>query len=63
MSQKNLDSKEKVSLNVQIDQQLMSDLHLMSKNSGKEVSEIVEVALKRFRSSHADYMGIKLDYP
>ncbi len=35
----------------------------MSENSEMSVDDIVAVAIKRFRSSHADYMGIKLDYP
>tara|TARA_Y100000768_G_scaffold389043_2_gene391431 strand:- start:21536 stop:21727 length:192 start_codon:yes stop_codon:yes gene_type:complete len=57
------EKKQKEELTVKIDKQLIADLELMSKNSGKQVDDLVAVAIKRFRSSHADYMGIKLDYP
>ena len=50
-------------LDVQIEEQLINDLKTMADNSGLSVEEIVAIAIKRFRSSHADYMGIKLDYP
>ncbi len=50
-------------LNVEIETQLWSDLETMSKNSGIGMDELVTIAIKRFRSSHADYMGIDLDYP
>lgn len=54
---------EVVDLSVKIEAQIISDVNLMAKNSGKSVEEIVTVALKRFRSAHADYMGIDLNYP
>ena len=57
------EKKQKEELTVKIDKQLIADLELLSKNSGKQVDDLVAVAIKRFRSSHADYMGIKLDYP
>jgi hypothetical protein len=50
-------------LTVKIESQVVSDLQTMAENSGLPVEEIVVVALKRYRSSHADYLGVKLDYP
>lgn len=50
-------------LEVQIEEQLVRDLKVMSENSNLSVDDLVAVAIKRFRSSHADYMGINLDYP
>lgn len=50
-------------LKVKIEKSLVQDLEKMSENSGMSVDDLVTVALKRFRSSHADYMGINLDYP
>ncbi|MBC75769.1 MAG: hypothetical protein CME64_07120 [Halobacteriovoraceae bacterium] len=50
-------------LTVNIEAQLSEDLEKMSKNSGLPIDELVTIAVKRFRSSHADYMGIDLDYP
>lgn len=50
-------------LKVKVEAQLIKDLETMSQNSEMTVDELVTVAIKRFRSSHADYMGIKLDYP
>lgn len=61
-SQKHNDGELK-ELKVQIEAQLLEDLDTMAKNSGLKVDELVAVAIKRFRSSHADYMGIDLDYP
>ncbi|MAX65369.1 MAG: hypothetical protein QF441_14720 [Bacteriovoracaceae bacterium] len=54
---------ELADLTVKIEAQLIKDLQTMSENSEMSVDDIVAVAIKRFRSSHADYMGIKLDYP
>lgn len=50
-------------LKVKIEAQLIEDLEKMSENSGLPIEELVTIAIKRFRSSHADYMGINLDYP
>lgn len=50
-------------LSVKIEKQLVLDLQTMAENSDLSVDELVAVALKRFRSSHADYMGVKLDFP
>ena len=54
---------ELTELKVKIEKQLVADLELMSKNSHVPVEDLVAIAIKRFRSSHADYMEIKLDYP
>ena len=51
------------SLKVDIEAKVVKDLTTMSKNSGISIDDLVVTALKRFRSSHADYMGIDLDYP
>ena len=56
-------TKATAELKVNIDPGLIEDLNTMAENSGKSVEELVTTAIKRFRSSHADYMGIKLDYP
>ena len=54
---------ELADLAVKIEQNVLQDLETMSKNSGLSLDDIVVIALKRFKSSHADYMGIDLDYP
>ncbi len=41
---------------VKIEKQVAHDLELMSKNTGMPVADIVVIALKRFRSSHLDYL-------
>ena len=61
-SQKHNDG-ELAELKVQIEAQLLKDLNKMSEISGLEINELVTIAIKRFKSSHADYMGIDLDYP
>lgn len=50
-------------LKVNIEKQLTEDLETMAKNSGLSIDDLVAVAVKRFRSSHADYMGFDMDYP
>tara|TARA_B100001971_G_scaffold214585_1_gene252933 strand:- start:135528 stop:135719 length:192 start_codon:yes stop_codon:yes gene_type:complete len=50
-------------LTVKIEAKLIQDLETMSSNSGLSMEDLVAIAIKRFRSSHADYMGIDLDYP
>ena len=50
-------------LKVEIEKKLIEDLKLMSTNSGISEQDLVAIAIKRFRSSHADYMKIKLDFP
>lgn len=54
---------ELAQLKVDIEAQLIKDLERMSENSKIPVADLVAIAVKRFRSSHADYMDIKLDYP
>ena len=54
---------ELAELKVQIEKKLIEDLKTMSENSDLSIEDIVAIAIKRFKSSHADYMGIKLDYP
>lgn len=49
-------------VSIKIEEQLAKDLATMSENSGLDESEIVAIALKRFKASHADYMGDKLDF-
>ncbi|MFP5385036.1 MAG: hypothetical protein ACLGHN_03095 [Bacteriovoracia bacterium] len=41
---------------VKIEKKVAEDLELMSKNTGLPPSDIVVIALKRFRSSHLDYL-------
>ncbi|WP_408098289.1 hypothetical protein ACJVC5_05075 [Peredibacter sp. HCB2-198] len=41
---------------VKIEKQVAEDLETMSKNTGISVADIVAIALKRFRSSHSDYL-------
>ena len=43
-------------IKVSIEKGVAESLDLMAKNSGLSVAEIVVIALKRFRSSHNDYM-------
>jgi allophanate hydrolase subunit 1 len=54
---------ELVELTVKIEKQLAADLETMVSHSELSKDEIVVIALKRFRSAHADYMDVKLDYP
>lgn len=41
---------------VKIEKQVAEDLELMAKNTGIPTADIVVIALKRFRSSHLDYL-------
>ncbi len=43
-------------ITVKIESKVAEDLELMSKNTGMPVADIVVIALKRFRSSHLDYL-------
>lgn len=54
---------ELAELTVNIEKQVVEDFKRMAQNSHLPLEELVVIALKRFRSSHADYMDIKLDYP
>ena len=46
-----------VEVTIKMDEELREALRIMSKNSGLSEDELVVVALKRFRSHHADYEG------
>ncbi len=63
MKTQNHNEGELKELTVSIEAQVVKDLETMSENSNISIEEIVVVALKRYRSSHADYLGMKLDYP
>lgn len=54
---------ELAELSVKIEKKVVEDFYSMAENSGLPLEDLVVIALKRFRSSHADYMDIKLDYP
>lgn len=43
-------------ITVKIETKVVEDLELMAKNTGMPVADIVVIALKRFRSSHLDYL-------
>lgn len=43
-------------IKVSIESKVVEDLELMSKNTGMPEADIVVIALKRFRSSHLDYL-------
>ena len=43
-------------LSVQIEKQVAEDLEQMSKNTNIPLGDLVVIALKRFRSSHTDYL-------
>jgi hypothetical protein len=45
-------------IKVKIEKQIAEDLDTMAENSGLSRDVIVLIALKRFRSSHADYMNV-----
>lgn len=44
-------------IKVMIEKDVAESVDIMSKNSGLTPADIVVIALKRFRSSHADYEG------
>ena len=43
-------------LTIKIEQKVADDLELMARNTGMSPSDIIVIALKRFRSSHLDYL-------
>ncbi len=45
---------------VMIEKKVAEDFELMAKNSGIKIDELVVIALKRFRSSHLDYLKATL---
>ncbi|MBT7611437.1 MAG: hypothetical protein HN576_16875 [Bacteriovoracaceae bacterium] len=44
-------------LSVKIEKKVVDAFEKMSNNSGMPIADLVVIALKRFRSSHADYEG------
>lgn len=44
-------------ITIKIEKEVIESLNIMAKNSGLNVSDLVVIAVKRFRASHADYMG------
>jgi rRNA-processing protein FCF1 len=43
-------------LSVMIEKQVLEDLEKMAKHTSMPIADLVVIALKRFRSSHSDYM-------
>lgn len=43
-------------LTVKIEKKVAEDFDLMAKNTNIPVSDLVVIAMKRFRASHMDYM-------
>ncbi len=43
-------------ITVKIEKKVAEDLELMAKNTNIPVADLVVIALKRFRSSHTDYL-------
>jgi hypothetical protein len=41
---------------VKMESKVVEDLELMAKNTGMPIADIMVIALKRFRSSHLDYL-------
>jgi len=54
---------ELAELKILLEKSLLDDVKTMSENSGIPQEDLIAIAIKRFRSSHADYMKIKLDFP
>lgn len=50
-------------ITIELEKDLVKDINTMSENSGLSKADIIAIAVKRFRSSHADYMGIRVDFP
>ncbi len=42
---------------IKIEKDVADALEIMSKNSKLSIDDIVVIAIKRFRSSHMDYLG------
>jgi fructose-1,6-bisphosphatase/sedoheptulose 1,7-bisphosphatase-like protein len=43
-------------LTVKIEKQIIEEFEVMSKNADIPLADLVVIALKRFRSSHSDYL-------
>lgn len=48
---------ELAELKVKIEKNVVDAFERMAQNSGLPIDDLVVIALKRFRSSHADYEG------
>ncbi len=44
-------------LNVNLEKEVVESMEKMAKHTGITLDELVVIALKRFRASHADYEG------
>lgn len=44
-------------LKIKIEKEVADSLEIMSKNSKLSIDDLVVIAIKRFRSSHMDYLG------
>lgn len=45
-------------ITVKIEKKVVEDLELMVKNTNIPMADLVVIALKRFRSSHTDYLKL-----
>ncbi len=63
MKTQNHNEGELAELKITIEKKLIDDLDKMSENSGISKEDLLAIALKRFRASHADYMKVDLSYP
>jgi hypothetical protein len=45
-------------LTVNVEKDVVESFETMSSNSGISIDELVVIALKRFKASHADYLGM-----
>jgi len=43
-------------ITIKIEKEVVEDFEKMVKNTGLSMSDLIVVAMKRFRSSHADYL-------
>lgn len=50
---------ELTELKIMIDKDVVDSIMKMAKNSELTIEDIVVIALKRFRASHSDYMGVE----
>lgn len=47
-------------LNVKVEKEIVDAFEKMAVNTGYKVDDLVVIALKRFRVSHSDYEGTKV---
>lgn len=43
-------------ITIKIEKKVAEDFELMMKNTGMPIADLVVIAMKRFRSSHLDYL-------